>query len=322
MNIKTVEDKSRVLKERMEAQRKLGAQIDVLVRQAEDGYTPGCGICSIWRRLSGRHQAVALAAAAEATSTKATAKGTATQARLFGIKRADPHSKLAEAAESMEKRIQELELRVESERQEAKKQMQIGNKGFAMRMLKKAKTTEKQLEANQAALLAVEQQVDLMAQAKMQKEVASALASSSKGMKAQKKLLKNAESAVDEAQDARDMADDLGNVMAEFAANGNGDADEEDLLAELQQMIDNDPIPPSSDAVEESMSDEAKAAEIATLEAKIAQHERSIASRRAVEMMPAAPTNGISMKANGKARMRDALQEKEALLASVSNGHS
>ena len=291
-------------------------------------------MCSIWRRMTGRQRAAALtvvAAEGAATSTTA-ATGTATQARLFGMKKADPHAKLAEAAAGMEKRVQELELRAQSERAEAKAQMHSGQKTSAMRMLKRAKMTEKQLEANQQSLMAIEQQVDLMAQAQVQKQLASALASSSKGMKAQKKLLKNAESAVDEAQDARDMADDLGNVMAEFAQGGNGDADDDDLMAELQQMVDDDPSPPAAQAavgagmvdvslegegtetMEAREAREVREAEAIRLEARLARYDASVEARRAVEAMPAAPTGAA--RANGKAKMTAAHMEKEALLAS------
>lgn len=276
----------------------------------------------IWRRLTGRQRNMALVAVSESTASTGVATGSATQARLFGMKKADPHAKLAEAAASMEKRIQELELRAQAERAEAKSQMQAGQKTSAMRMLKRAKATEKQLEANQSSMMAIEQQVDLMAQAQMQKQLASALASSSKGMKAQKKLLKNAESAVDDAQDARDMADDLGNVMSEFASNGNGNEDEDDLMDELQQMMNEDPPPPTTSAmVEVSLDDkEAKAAEIAALEARLARYDQSRAARDAVAQMPAAPMDLPSV-ANGKAKMTQSQIEKERLLG-VANGHA
>lgn len=309
----------------MEAQRKLGEQIDELICLAEDGPAPRCGLCSLWRNWPRRKRNVeihAVTAGAMSTGTRA-ATGTAAQARLFGIKRADPHTKLAEAAISMESRIAQLDAKAESERAEAKRLVLAGQKPSAMRMLKRAKATEKQLEANQASLLAVEQQVDLMAQAKMQKEVASALSASSKGMKAQKKLLKHAESAVDDAQDARDMADDLGNVMAEFAQNGNADADDEDLMAELQQMVDDDPSPPGgASMVDVSLNEGAKTAEIAKLEARLARYDQSAESRKAVEQMPTAPTATPTILANGKAKLQTAAQlEKQALLTGVSNCH-
>ena len=276
----------------------------------------------IWRRLTGRQRNMALVAVSESTASTGVATGSATQARLFGMKKADPHAKLAEAAASMEKRIQELELRAQAERAEAKSQMLAAQKTSAMRMLKRAKATEKQLEANQSSMMAIEQQVDLMAQAQMQKQLASALASSSKGMKAQKKLLKNAESAVDDAQDARDMADDFANVMSEFASNGNGNDVEDDLMDALQQMMNEDPPPPTTSAmVEVSLDDnEAKAAEIAALEARLARYDQSRAARDAVAQMPAAPMDLPSV-ANGKAKMTQSQIEKERLLG-VANGHA
>ena len=316
-SLKSANDVHVALKSRREQERKLGAQIDVLMRQADDGATPGCGLCSVWKRLTGRQRAAALSVVAERVSVTGTATGvatgTATQARLFGMKKADPHAKLAEAAASMETRISQLELKAASERAETKKLMQLGQKPSAIRMLKRAKATEKQLEANQASLMAVEQQVDLMAQAQMQKQVASALASSSKGMKAQKKLLKNAESAVDEAQDARDMADDLGQVMAEFANNGNSHDDDDELMAELQQMMDEDP-PNGNAAMQDVDLDEEgaeKKAEVARLEARLKRYDESVEARRLVESMPAAPSAPLT---NGKAKMTTAQQEKEALL--------
>ena len=208
----------------------------------------------------------------------------------------------------MEQRNAQLESRAASEREEAKRQMALGQKHSAMRALKKAKMTEKQLEANQAALMAVEQQVDLMAQAQMQKQIASALASSSKGMKAQRTLLKNAESAVDDATDARDMADDLGQVMADFANNGNGNDDDDDLMQELRAMMDADPPPPpaaagaidggdggdESDQGMTAMAQQAaKAKEIARLEKRISQWDEAEALR---QNMPCAPNGARAVK--------------------------
>lgn len=318
---KNADDKAAAIKLRRDQERHLGATIDRLVHQTEMEPS-GCGICHIWRRMTGRQQSAALVAVSESKST-GVATGSATQARLFGMKKADPHAKLQEAAAGMEKRIQELELRAQAERAEAKSQMQAGQKASAIRMLKRAKMTDKQLEANQQSMMAIEQQVDLMAQAQMQKQLANALASSSKGMKSQKKLLKNAESAIDDAQDARDMADDLGNVMSEFASNGNGDADEDDLMAELQSMVDDDPGPPASSAmVDVSMETaaEAKASEISRLEARLARYDESAAARDAVAQMPSAPMDLPSV-ANGKAKMTQSQIEKEMLLG-VANGHA
>lgn len=323
--MKTANDKAAALKMRKDQERALGAQIDRLMSQA-DVEPSGCGMpfCGLWRRLTGRQRTVVIAAAVDATAAQGTAVSTGAQqssSRLFGIKKADPHAKLAEAAATMEQRNQQLESRAASEREEAKRQMALGQKSSAMRALKKAKMTEKQLEANAAALMAVEQQMDLMAQAQMQKQVASALASSSKGMKAQKQLLKNAESAVDDASEARDMADDLGQVMTEFASNGNGDADDDELMDELQSMMDADPPPPPAAAMQDvplssdndlSLVEAAGQAEMARLESRHVQWEEAEAVR---QTMPSAP------KANGKAKMSQKQLEKEHLL-SVGSGQA
>jgi hypothetical protein len=238
---------------------------------------------------------VAVSGAGAATSS--TTGSVTTHSRLFGTSKSNPHSKLADAALSMQNRIQDLECRAASERAEAKRLMGLGSKSSAMRALKRAKATEKQLEANQASLLAVEQQVDLMAQAQMQKQIASALASSSKGMKAQKKLLKHAENAVDDASEARDMADDLGQVMADFASNGNHD-DDDDLMDELRQMMDEPPTQPPEQALQSIGEEEAKKIELEQLEARIAQWDDAEAARQALPDVPGDATSKGKAKAN------------------------
>lgn len=315
--LKSSQDKNVALKARMEEQRKLGATIDVMMRDADPDVTRGCGVCNMWRRLTGRQRAMAIAAVESPTAASApsAASGMQSSSRLFGMRKADPHTALASAASTMESRNQQLEARAASEREEAKRLMALGQKTSAMRALKRAKGTEKQLEANQAALIAVEQQVDLMAQAQMQKQVASALASSSKGMKAQKKLLKNAENAVDDAQDARDMADDLGNVMAEFAQNGNGPEDDE-LLEELNAMMTEDhpskaalsSVEAESDTSDAAVAEAARLAQIAELESKLKRLDEARSVRSA---LPSAP---VEIKAKAK-------EEKAHLLAASSGSH-
>lgn len=293
----------------MEQQRQLGAHIDTIMRQADAEPTSGCGVCHIWSRLTGKQRTVALAVAAETASGSASGVASATasfqtQSRLFGVRKADPHTKLAEAATSMETRISQLECRAASEREEAKRLVAAGQKASALRALKRAKATEKQLEANQQSLMAIEQQVDMMAQAQMQKQLATALASSSKGMKEQKKLLKSAESAVDEAQDARDMAEDLGNVMAEFAQNGNGDDDDE-LLDELNAMMSEPALALTSipeaaptPATSAEAAEAAKKEEIAALEARLHRWEAARAVRDALPATPSTVSNKTEEKAH------------------------
>ena len=195
------------------------------------------------------------------TAAAATRQATSAHA-LFGLRKgkADPHAKLQEAAAAMQGRIEQLEARVGEGQAEAKRLMGLGQKAAALRAMRKVKGVEKQVASNQAALDAVEQQVDLMQQAVMQKTVASALQTSSKGLKGQKKLLQQAEGAVEDAAEARDMAEDLSTVMGEFAQNGHHDDDEE-LLAELDALILGDaPTPPDENDDHEVEAAEAAAA--------------------------------------------------------------
>lgn len=304
--LKSADDKSQCLKLRMEQQRKLGAQIDTIIRQADVEPASGCGVCHIWRRLTGKQHVVALAVASEAAGSATTSLHT--QSRLFGVRKADPHTKLAEAASSMESRISQLECRAASERAEAKRLVAAGQKASALRTLKRAKATEKQLEANQQSLMAIEAQVDMMAQAQMQKQLATALASSSKGMKGQKRLLKSAEAAVDEASDARDMAEDLGNVMAEFAQSSGGNEDEDELMEELNAMMSH-PAPHELGSVPEASpasstsaeaADVARKEEIVLLEARLKRWDEAAAVRAT---LPAAPQKPNSTKAEEKAHL-------------------
>jgi hypothetical protein len=295
--LKTAADKQAMLKMRREEERKLGAAIDQLMANAAEP-TPGCGLCGIWRRLTrSQRRAVATAVHAEsvgsAESAQVTKAATSTQSRLFGMKKQSANEKLAHAAEALKSRLLQLESRAASEREEAKTAMKSGQKASALRMLKRAKMSDKQVEAAQQSLLAIEQQVDLMAQAAMQKEIASALATSSKGFKANKKMVQNAEAAVDDAQEARDMAEDLSNALSELGGQDTGDDDE--LLEELRAMTNDEP-PNDSAMVDVSLSDESDGGnqlEIARLEAQLAKYDEA---KEVKKRLPSAPKRVVKVE--------------------------
>lgn len=175
-----------------------------------------------------------------------------TRSQLFGVgKRVEPHEKLTEAASSLEERVRELEQRVLEGKRDAAQAMKTGNKALALRLLKKSKLVETKMVANQKSLDAIEAQLLLLGEAAMQKTLATALASSSKGFKNQSRMIAKAESAIDVAADARDMAAELSDVFAEF---GNTDAsDDIDLLAELNAMVADDPSPATGETVTQAM---------------------------------------------------------------------
>ena len=242
--ISTIEDKNAALDERREAERALASQIDRALQIVEDDADVGCNFCFLLRRFRGRTTVGEIRTVSEPTAAKKAAS-----TAFFGArkKKADPNAKLQEAAAAMQERIRALEYRAIDSKREASQLMKQGQKQAALRALKKSKALDKQVEQNQAALDAVEQQVDLMAQAEMQKQVTAALHTSSQGMKSSKEMLKKAESAIDDATDARDAADDLNGVMSEFAAAGSNDVDDDELLSELQRLVEagDDPPPPT-----------------------------------------------------------------------------
>ena len=207
MTIKTVKDKTDALKLRQQQSSCVNAAVHKLEARAQPESCASGVLCKLWRAMRG---ARAPAAA--------------------------PASKLSEAADAMNRRIVELESRAAECRQEAVDALRDGKQKVALRALRKAKVMEAQVVSNQSALDAVETQVDMLAQADMQKQLASALSTSGKGLRKDKKLLKRAEDALEDATEVRDMADDLNGVMNEFATSAVPEADDDDLLLELQSM--------------------------------------------------------------------------------------
>ena len=199
--LQTVEDKSRALRMRREEERQLGQAVERLQRAAEREGEPGCGgpLCLLFARMRGRApsrdrlesiagamgSATGTAVGKAVGTAEAVGKGIRTQSALFGQRKAkaDPAGMLQQAAAAMEDRVAQLEARVGEQRAEAARLMKLGQKNAAMRALKKSKALEKQLASNQASLLAVEQQVDMLSQAHLQRTMADALHASSKGLK-------------------------------------------------------------------------------------------------------------------------------------------
>ena len=297
-SIQTKAEKDELVQARRLAQRDLGARIDRHL--AEVGEQPAsCGFCGLGALLArARTRAQPAAAAArdgaghrgghrrarrgchrrrDAASNRSAralraAQGqgrSARQAAGGGERDAEPDR----AARGARRRGPERGVRLEP-----------GPKAAALRAMRKVKAVEKQVASNQAALDAVEQQVDLMQQAVMQKTVASALQTSEQGAQEAKKLLQQAEGAVEDAAEARDMAEDLSTVMGEFANGGQHDDDDE-LLAELDALILGDvPTPPSEAAEEDEVA--AAARDAAAIEARDAAWQDAERARRA---LPAAP---------------------------------
>jgi hypothetical protein len=159
---------------------------------------------------------------------------------LFGQKRGagatgqTAADKLQSAAASVATHVEQLEEKASLARARAAQLMADGNKQGAMMALKKAKAAEKQLETATATHAALESQVDVLAQSELQKQVASALSASVASTKKKTKgLLDKAETAVDEAIELKDFAEDVTAALGGLQVD---QFDEDELMAELEEM--------------------------------------------------------------------------------------
>ena len=253
-----IQIKHRTLKMRDAEAAKLAETIDNIMKKAAAENNPNTG-CFAWvsrifsRRKSAYQQGAtqemgsssSSSTNASSTSSNASASAEATKSvevnsRIFGLagakKASDPAKMLEQAASVMKARIEQLEQRAAESRSEAARLVKLGQKQAAMRALKKAKQLESSVAANSASLDAVEQQVDMLAQAAVQKTLTSALETTSKSMKKDTKIVARAEKAVDDMAEVRDQAEDLNAAMSELANHG-GDIDEDELEEELDAML-------------------------------------------------------------------------------------
>jgi len=124
-----------------------------------------------------------------------------------------------------------------------------GKRTEALLALKKSKNDEKLLASANAALETLSSQQDMLENAKLQKELASALASTTKSIKSKTKgLVKFAEKAVAGSQDLRDDAEDLNAAFEGIQPTFNGDDDE--LLEELNELMGENNPPTAASMVQ------------------------------------------------------------------------
>ena len=156
------------------------------------------------------------------------------QARGAGATGQSPADKLQSAAASVATHVEQLEEKASLARARAAQLVSEGNKQGALMALKKAKAAEKQLETATATHAALESQVDVLAQSALQKEVASALSASVASTKKRTKgLLDKTETAVDEAIELKDFAEDVTAALGGLRVE---EYDEDELMAELEDM--------------------------------------------------------------------------------------
>ena len=164
---------------------------------------------------------------------------------LFGRPRAQPGvvakplavRQLQQVGETLERRISEMDGRVEASRVEAKSHFAAGKQSAALRALRRSKALAKQATALVAASNAIESQSDMLETAGLQREVADALSAGVRGMKKTHKALKDVEAVAEEAADVRDVSEDVQAALSQLGEAYEDNAfDDDDLLGELAAM--------------------------------------------------------------------------------------
>ena len=146
------------------------------------------------------------------------------------------NDRLDHAAESVAAHATQLGERAAAARERAKMLASTGKRTEALLALKRAKGLEKQAENAVATHAAIEAQKDLLDGQELQREIASALAASVATTKSKTKgLLTKTENAVDSMEEMRDAFEEVGQALGGLQANN--EVDDDELAAELDQMI-------------------------------------------------------------------------------------
>lgn len=178
-----------------------------------------------------------------ASTSRGAAAGTlhsAMDSRLFGKrgKQTSATDKLSHAVESVAQHVDQLSEKAQAARSKARELFAADKKADAMAALKRAKMIEKQLESASSTHMALERQMDVLAESALQKEVASALSTAVASTKKKTKgLLSKAEDAADGATEMKDFADDVAHALGSIQVDT---FDDDELLDELNGMVHND----------------------------------------------------------------------------------
>lgn len=290
--------------EEREAARKIDAVLSGQLPE-EAAQQSGCGFCGMFRRRRSAARSVEHASASSSSNSSS---------RIFGTSKSasSSHSKLEAAVRAMQVRATDLSDRAALSRAKAVQLAKAGRKADALAELKRAKAVEKQLATANAAAMALEQQLDVLAESELQREVASALSASVKSIKGKTKgLLGKTETAVDDAAEVADLAADMSQVLEGLApSNGVDEDDIADELAELMRAAEEDSIPASG------ASSALQAAGSCAL-----SHSQSVCSEEglaadAKQVGLELPSPGLHMPSSNASPARSARKEERASLLS------
>lgn len=226
-------------------------QVDDLMRAwapdelpAKQGCLPKISLCPVGWFSKGTRVATselaAVAAPGTASAIKQSGESNRLLNRLVGMRKeqSSETQKIETAMCAVQSRVDSLSDRVKISRERALALRQAGRQQEALRELKKSKGTEKQLAAARMALDTLERQSDMIAESTLQRELATALKSTTEGVKKKSKgVLALAETAIDDATEARDDVQDIASVF-EGMQPAYGDGDDDELMEELDAMME------------------------------------------------------------------------------------
>ena len=160
--------------------------------------------------------------------------------KLFGKKKETPQdsiAKLRETLETLDKRDQFLDKKIQQQLEEAKKYNAAGNKKMAIAALKRKKMLTDQQTKIMGAREKIELQLNAIESAKMDMEILNTLESGTKTMKEMHKDMdvNKVDEVIDNMNDQIDISNEISNAMSQPVGEV---FDDEDLLKELEEDDD------------------------------------------------------------------------------------
>lgn len=243
-----IASKNEMVKTRRSEIAAVDKKVDQLVRTwapdeapVQQGCFPKLASCIPWRSRASRVATSEMPAAVTSSTGEMRQSGQSNKLlmRMVGSKKQQTSEteKIQVAMSTVSSRVDSLSDRVKIGRERALRAKTEGRKEEAVRELKKSKVLEKQLLAARAALDTLERQQDMIAESALQRELATALQSTTAGVKGKNKgLLSLAESAIDGAVEVRDEVEDIAAVFEGMAPAYEAGVDDDELLAELDDL--------------------------------------------------------------------------------------
>lgn len=255
-DVVTVQDALSIEQMRQQDRRNLEVRVDAATRKFDESLIDGegclgsfCGIRSFLRSTNGKTRVRTgdpqlLSDGAELSNGVVERKSGRT---FFGVrsgktKQEKAIDRLKGASVALTDRVDRLDEKALSLKTSAANFAKMGDRPKALRMLKKSKQASAHALSLQQAADAVERQTDVMADVTLQTQIAGALEASMGPMKKTKKALQSVERVTGDAEEIRDMNEEIQAALSQLHDGSVAAIDEDDLEAELAAMMSPDAV--------------------------------------------------------------------------------